>query len=89
MSVGGSHLVIHLNCLNVIFFQVYVDWSLALSNSPKIIPQCNISCQKSMSVGVSHLVIHLKLNLNISCQKYNIMSVGGSHLVTIHLKLPQ
>ena len=86
MSVGGSHLVIHLNCPN--FFK-----SMSIGRSHLVIHlklYLNISCQKSMLVGVSHLVIHLKLNLNISCQKYNIiMSVGGSHLVTIHLKLPQ
>ena len=63
MSVGGSHLVIHLklpqrniSCQK----SMSVGGShLALSNSPKT---------TSMSVGGSHLVIHLKLpQRNISC----------------------
>ena len=45
MSVGGSHLVIHLKLpqCNIFLLEVYVGWWLALCNSPKTVPQCNIS----------------------------------------------
>ena len=61
MSVGGSHLVIHLKLPQC-----------NISNSPKT-AQCNISCQKSMSVGGSHLVIHLKLS---QCNIFSEVYVG-------------
>ena len=55
--------------------------------------QCNISCQKSMSVGGSHLVFHLKLyntsakiinlNVGLGCTMRKIRKQGNVLITTI------